>query len=262
VTFPTPDSGPIEPSAGVPRDRRPWEPLGYSGPVGYPGPLEYPVARPGHRYLGEGLVALGLAAVVALLGFPLGMLWSALAPHVPAVMTAEGPVYAQPDGEQPVGAEGTYVFLTLGAGLVLAILAWVLLRRFRGLAVLLGLGLGGVGAGVLTWWYGHRIGRHSAPVGAHFDAAVNLRVRQVGLWHHWLPYVRGDVLFLAIAAILMYVLLAGFSPYPALRRPTEAEVRAAQIRAAESVRAVGDGQLGQWYGHRPDVPEQGDLPIQ
>src|SRR5262249_24442861 len=204
--------------------------------------------RQGRRYTGEALVALGVAGMVALLGFPLGMLWSAVAPHVPAVMTPDGPVYAQPDGEQPIGAEGTYVFLTAGAGLVLAVLAWVLLRRYRGLAVLLGLVLGGVGAGVLTWWYGHRIGRHSAPVGAHFDAAVNLRVRQVGLWHHWLPYARGDVLFLAIAAILMYVLLAGFSPYPGLRRPTEAEVRAAQIRAMESVRAAGDSQLGQWYG--------------
>jgi hypothetical protein len=219
--------------------------------LAYPAPAT--PTRSGYRR--EALVALVVAMVVALLGFPLGALWSAMAPHVPAIMTADGPVYAQPDGEQPVGAEGTYVFLTLGAGVLLAVLAWLLLRRYRGLAVLLGLGLGGIGAGVLTWWFGHRIGRHSAPVGAHFDAAVNLRVRQVGLWHHWLPYARGDVLFLAIAAILMYVVLAGFSPYPSLRRPTPAEV-------VGLVGAGGDGQLGERDGYRPELAEQGDLPAQ
>jgi hypothetical protein len=208
------------------------------------------------------LVALGVAVVVALLGFPLGALWSALAPHIPAIMTEDGPVYEHPDGEQPIGAEGTYVFLTLGTGLVVAILAWLLLRRYRGPGVLLGLGLGGVAAGVLTWWFGHGIGRRTAPLGAHFQAAVNLRVRQVGLWHHWLPYARGDVLYLALAAILMYVLLAGFSPYPSLRRPSVEEVRAAHIRAEESVRAVGDTQLGEWNGHRPDLAQQRDLSAQ
>jgi hypothetical protein len=224
--------------------------LGYAGPA----VLTYPTERPRPRYGREALVALVLAAVVTLLGFPLGLLWSALAPHVPAVMTADGPVYAQPDGEQPVGAEGTYVFLTLGTGLVLAILAWLLLRRYRGPAVLLGLCLGGIGAGVVTWWFGHKIGRHSAPVGSHFDAAVNLRVRQVGLWHHWLPYARGDVLLLAIAAILMYVLLAGFSPYPSLRRP--------RVNEMGSVGVVGDGQFGERNGYRPDLSEQGDFPAQ
>jgi hypothetical protein len=232
---------------------RPWQPLGYPGPS----VLTYPTERARPRYRREALIGLVLAVLVTLLGFPLGILWSAVAPHVPAVMTADGPVYAQPNGEQPVGAEGTYVFLTLGTGLVLAILAWIVLRRYRGLAVLLGLALGGLGGGVLTWWYGHKIGRHSAPVGAHFDAAVNLRVRQVGLWHHWLPYARGDVLLLAIAAILMYVLLAGFSPYPSLRRPG-----AEETTTTGSVGAVGDGELGQRNGYRPDLAEQGDLPAQ
>jgi len=197
------------------------------------------------------VVALAVAVGVGLLGFPLGALWNLLAPHIPAVMTDEGPVYADPNGEQPIGVEGTYVFITLGTGIVLAILAWALLRRYRGVAVLLGLAVGGVGGGWLTWWYGHSLGRTSAPVGTRFPAPVNLRVKEIGLWHHWLPYVRGDLLFLAFAAILTYVLLAGFSPYPSLRKP-----------GPGSVGAAGDGQFGQWHGYRPDPAEESDLPTE
>jgi hypothetical protein len=262
VTYASPEPPPVEPSEEP--YRRPWEPLGYTGPSAYPVNLDYPLDRPARRRpLWRGpLIALSVAAAATLTGFPLGLLWNALAPHVPALMTDQGPVYADPEGEQTIGVEGTYVFLTLGAGLVLAILAWMLLHRTRGVAVLLGLALGGVGGGVLTWWYGHSLGQRSAPLGVRFPAPVNLRVRQVGLWHHWLPYARGDVLFLALAAVLMYVLLAGFSAYPSLRKPTPQEVREEQLRAAESVRAVGDGQLGQGYGYRPDPAQESDLPAQ
>lgn len=214
--------------------------------TGYVWPVVLERPRRGKLWAGP-VVGFGLAVVVAALGLPLGALWSAIAPHIPATMTDQGPIYADPEGEQPVGGEGTYVFLTLGAGLVLAILAWVLLRRYRGVAVLLGLAVGGVGAGALAWWFGHRIGQTTAPVGTTFPAAVRLRVAHLGLWHHWLPYARGDVLFLALAAVLMYVLLAGFSAYPSLRRPDE------------SVWTVGDGELGQRYGYGPDPAQESDL---
>lgn len=261
MTFASPEPPPAEPP--VDGYTRPWEPLGYRGPAAYPAVLDYPLQRPTRRWMWlSPLVGLAVALVVAATGFPLGWLWSVLAPHTPAVMTDQGAVYADPEGEQPVGAEGTYVFLTLGAGIVLAVLAWVLLRRYRGVGALLALAFGGGGAGVLAWWWGHRIGKVTAAVGQHFLAPVNLRVRQVGLWHGWLPYARGDVLFLALAAVLTYVLLAGFSAYPSLRRPTPLEVQAEQLRAAESVRAVGDGQLGQGYGYRPDPAQESDLPAQ
>ncbi len=208
-TYPAPE--PVPAAAGFP-----WQE--------YPGPVA-PAGK--RRRLGvEALVALVAAVVVAALGVPLGALWSALAPHAPALMTNDGAVYAEPEAEYLVGAEGWYVFLTLGAGVLVAALAWALLRRYRGVLVLLALGLGGAAAGVLAFWFGHRQGyahakdlvAHAAP-GTHFTLPVNLRVGQYGLWHHWLPYARGDVLFLAIAAVLVYVLLAGFSPYPSLRRP-------------------------------------------
>ncbi len=203
--LPAPPPSPASPSPAV----QPWPPAGRD--------------RITFR---EVLAGLGLAVVVALLGFPLGWLWSAVAPHATAVMTGDGAAYARPNQEQLIGAEGWYVFLTTLAGLVLAVLAWLVLRRFRGMLVLLGLGAGGVVSGVLAYWTGHRIGLthareliRNAPVGAHFTLPVSLRVQQVGLWHGWLPYARGDVLFLAVMAVLVYALLAGFSPYQSLRPP-------------------------------------------
>jgi hypothetical protein len=190
---------------------------------------------PPKRRLGrEVLVALAVAVVVALLGFPLGALWSAVAPHAPAITVSGCPtgtrcgVYADPEKEYLVAAEGWYVFLTLGAGIVIAALVWAFLRRYRGVPMLLALGLGGAVAGVLTFWTGRMIGRshadevlrHATP-GTELSLPVTLRVGHYGLWHGWLPYARGDVLFVAVTAVLIYVLLAGFSPYPSLYAPKQ-----------------------------------------
>jgi hypothetical protein len=173
---------------------------------------------------GELFAALGVAVVVALAGFPLGWLWSAVAPHTPVQMISEGAVLSQPEQEQMIADEGWYVFLTIAAGVLAAALAWAFLRRYRGWLVTLGLGLGGVVSGSIAGWFGHRIGLAHfrdlvahAPVGTNFLAPVSLRVKHVGWWHHVLPYARGDVLSMAIAAILIYLLLVAFSPHPSLR---------------------------------------------
>ncbi|GIH19075.1 hypothetical protein [Rugosimonospora africana] len=176
--------------------------------------------------LSEILLAVGVAALITALGFPLGWLWSAAAPWIPAEKVPRAAVLAQPEQEQIIADEGWYLLITVVAGLVLALLAWILLRRHRGVFMVLGLAVGGVLGGVLTLKFGHHIGTHhfknlvaNAPVGTQFPAPVNLRVQQIGLWHHWLPYARGDVLALAITATALYVLLAGFSAHPSLRGP-------------------------------------------
>ncbi len=169
------------------------------------------------------LAGLSVAAVTALLGLPLGWLWSALAPRTPVVMTSGGAALAHPEQEQMIADEGWYLFLSIGAGIVIAALAWGLLRRYRGPLMLVWLAIGGLFSGVLAYWLGHQIGlsrfRHlaaHAAAGTNFSAPVNLRVRQMGLWHGWLPYVRGDVLTLAITVTLVYLLLAGFAADPSL----------------------------------------------
>ena len=56
---------------------------------------------------------------------------------------------------------------------------------------------------------------------------MDLRIKQAGniaLWHGWLPYLSGVLLYLAIAAIVTYLLIASFTASPSLvtrrRRPT------------------------------------------
>jgi hypothetical protein len=198
-----------------------------------PVPEEAYVPTPQRRrsWVPEALVGLAVAVVVAGLGVGLGLAWEKIAPHAVKVMLADGPVFLKPTDEKVVADEGWYVFLTIGAGIVIAVLAWVLLRRFRGPAVLLGLAVGGTGAGVLTYVIGHRIGYdradyllHHAPYGTQITLPVDIRVQRIGLWHGWIPFVRGDVLCLAIAAVLVYLLLAGFSAYPSLRPPRNDEL--------------------------------------
>ena len=174
----------------------------------------------------EVLLAIGVAVVVALAGFPLGWLWSAVAPKTPVQMISDGAVLSQPEQEQMIADEGWYLFLTVLAGVLAAGLVWAFLRRYRGVPMLLGLSVGGVVSGSLAAWFGHHIGyahfkdlAQHAPVGTNFLAPVSLRVKQVGWWHGFLPYARGDVLAMAIAVLVVYLLLAAFSAYPSLRGP-------------------------------------------
>jgi hypothetical protein len=169
-------------------------------------------------------VAVVAAAVIAALGLGLGLIWSGVAPWVPVVRVPTGAVLAQPEQEQMIAAEGWYLIITILAGVALAVLAWTLLRRFRGVPALLGVTVGSVAAGLLAYWVGHHLGHghaeylaNHAPVGTAFSVPPNLRAQQFGLWHGWLPYARGDVLAMAIAAIVTYFLLAGFSSHPSLR---------------------------------------------
>jgi hypothetical protein len=148
-------------------------------------------------------------------------------------MSSDGAVLAQPEQEQMVADEGWYLGITVVVGILVAILAWALLRRYRGVPVALGLTLGSLGGGVVTWRFGRQIGlthfRHlaeHAAVGTTFGKPVDLRVAHIGLWHGFLPYARGDVLALAIAATIVYLLFVGFSPHPSLRAPRRSEVEA------------------------------------
>lgn len=175
----------------------------------------------------KGVVGVATAGVITLLGFPLGWLWSALAPGLPVVINDQRQLLLNDvEGEQRAAAEGTYILLTVGAGMVLAILAWILLRRFRGLPVAVALAVGGAGMGWLAWRFGHTIGlshalalARTAPVGTVFTIPPDLRIKQPGAvawWHGAIPYITGDLLYAGIAALLVYLLCVGFSASPTL----------------------------------------------
>jgi len=161
----------------------------------------------------ELLIALAVAATVAAAGAPLALLWTAVAPKVQIVMTDGGAFHTEPEPEGYIGGEGVFVIITLAAGLVAAIVTWLVVNRRRGPIVLAGLALGSVGGALLMAWIGHRIGLSDferllkeAPVGARFERPVD---------------VRGDrsaIPVQAVSAVAAYTLLAAFSIEPTLRR--------------------------------------------
>ena len=55
-----------------------------------------------------------------------------LAPDTPVLKTAEGAIYAEPQPEQPIAADGWFSLLGLGFGLLVALVLWFVLRRRRG----------------------------------------------------------------------------------------------------------------------------------
>ncbi|PRW64392.1 DUF2567 domain-containing protein [Actinopolyspora mortivallis] len=100
------------------------------------------------------LPGLSVFSLLALLGLPLGWVWSRLAPAQESVMTADGelvPVLVESYHE----FDGLAIFLLLGlsAGVLVAAALW-LLRGRRGPVLLLAAVLGSVLAG----WLGTRVG--------------------------------------------------------------------------------------------------------
>ncbi|MEW2591662.1 DUF2567 domain-containing protein [Micromonospora aurantiaca] len=193
--------------------------------AGYPGVVaELPGATRSRRPL---LTALGVVALLTALGAPLGLLWAWAAPATPVRQTPAGTVYATTQPEQPIAADGWFSLLTLGFGVLAAIALWVLLRRRRGPAGLVAVTLGGLGAAVVAWQVGRRIGLstfqrlvETAPPGTAFTKPVDLRAGGVD-WYGPLPVPHGNLLLAAFGAAVTYTLLAGWSRWPSLRPEPE-----------------------------------------
>jgi len=178
------------------------------------------------------IAALGTAAIIAVLGLPLGWAWSSFAPWLPGVVRSDGLYLLEPYGEQRAGQETWFILLSIGTGIVIGIIAWAALRRFRGPLMVVALAVGGIAGGWIAWRFGHNIGRgHALSVAEHArvgDVVLvppDLRIKQGGniaFWHG-LPYLSGVLLYLAIAAIVTYVVIAGFATNPYLFGPKPGE---------------------------------------
>ncbi|MCX4471026.1 DUF2567 domain-containing protein [Micromonospora sp. NBC_01655] len=233
---PRPAAGPQAPgrSAGLPVPAGTPAAAPGADPLAWPAPgpatpdtgnVPPPAAdRPAHRPGRSLAVALGAAAALAALGVPLGLLWAAVAPDTPVVKTAEGAVYAQPQPEQPIAADGWFSMLGLGFGVLAALALWMLLRRHRGPAGLLAGVLGGLAAAPVAWQVGRRIGLSTydrlladAPPGQAFTKPADLRAGGVHWFLDVLPVPYGNLLLPAFAAAVAYTLLAGWSRWPSLR---------------------------------------------
>ncbi|WP_442791892.1 DUF2567 domain-containing protein [Micromonospora sp. NBC_01740] len=175
-------------------------------------------------------VRLALLTVLAssVLGVPLGLLWAALAPDTPVIKVAEGAIYAEPQPEQPIAADGWFSLLGLGFGVLAALVLWILLRRLRGPVGLFAIVLGAFGAALVAWQVGRRTGLagyerllESAPVGQAFEKPADLRAGGIEWVFGVLPVPHGNLLLPAFGAAVTYTLLAGWSRWPSLRPERE-----------------------------------------
>lgn len=181
------------------------------------------------------------AAAVAVLGAPLGWVWAALAPDVPVVVVQGGVAPTDTQPEEFFAADGWFVLLGAGFGLLAAVAVWILLRRFRGPAALVALTAGTIGAGIFAWWVGHRVGLSGyqsqalrAAAGTTLDRPPELRAKELGWWFGFIPRVQGDVLVPALIAAVTYTMLAAWSHQPSLRHeepgpPAEEPLASAQL---------------------------------
>jgi hypothetical protein len=182
---------------GTPDELTGWEP-----------PL--PRRRPLRRNV---LVALAVTAALAVAGAPLGLFWAWLAPSVPVINAGRsGIVDRDPSPEGAIAADGWFTLLGFGFGLLAAVLIWLVLRRDRGPALLLGVAFGGIACALVAWQVGRLPGlsawqewRASSSPGAIYERPPDLRAH-------------GPLLVIAFAAVIVTTLLAGWSNDPDLER--------------------------------------------
>jgi hypothetical protein len=181
----------------------------------------------------EWMSALAVAGCVAATGLLLGLVWYLSAPTLPLRKVEKGLQYLAPDPEQPVAADGWFVLLGLGLGLIVAVLVWIFASRARGPIQLIGLTLGAIAAGYVAWQFtvftfdqnhfAQRAKQAQANDIVHRPAELQAtnspvclpgagKCRSVRSGELWVP---------AFGAVVTYSLMAGWSRWPGLRRGEE-----------------------------------------
>jgi hypothetical protein len=180
-------------------------------------------AQASSRRFSTRAVAVGLGLVTSVLGLGVGWLWHLVTPRALIMRVEGGFVYLEEDPEQLIGADGWFLLIGLITGVVLAVLAWVVLRHFRGWAVLVALAVGSLVAGWLAWWLGVRLEeaylatlQATASVGDQVRAPAVLRITDLSASEYWPPKLTGVVAAQALASVAMYTVLAGFAAHPDL----------------------------------------------
>jgi hypothetical protein len=112
---------------------------------------------------GGGLVAsrirVGVLATLAItvLGVPIGLLWVAIAPRTAYQVSGGKGVLADPETQTLIAADGWFAVLTVAAGLLCGLAAYLLAGRVGELGPLVGIAAGGVAAAIVAWRLGHFI---------------------------------------------------------------------------------------------------------
>lgn len=157
------------------------------------------------------------------LGLPLGLGWARLAPAVPVRVIPDGLAFARAQPSEPVAADGWFLLLGFGFGILVAVAVWAV-RPIRGSVGLLALTIGAVGAALLAWGIGRQLGQSAfeaavaqAEPGAVIARPAQLRIVRASWWP---PLLQGAPLAPALAGTITYTLLAAWSRFPSLRPPS------------------------------------------
>ena len=160
----------------------PWQtPLSGSG--------SHPVPPAQEPLYGDGVLtvlrqAAAVAGLLTVAGIALGLLWLWLAPRVPLISDATAVFLKDSEGEQAIGADGTFVLLALAFGAVAALVVF-LFRRRGGVGLVVGLAIGGLLGSLVAWRFGIWFGGGSDVVarakaagkGVTFDAPIKLNAK-------------------------------------------------------------------------------------
>ncbi|MEU1949768.1 ABC transporter permease [Streptomyces sp. NPDC020125] len=187
-------------------------------PSGHPGGSEHSEhsehSEPGPELRAELVQASLVAIAVAVSGVLLGLLWLWLAPKVPLVSDGTAVYLKNSEGEDAIGADGVFTLLGLAFGAVSALIVFLLFRH-GGIALVIGLAIGGVLASVIAWRLGLWLGPTSDVVahakeagkGVTFDGPLKLGAK-------------GALLAWSVAAMVIHLALTGLfgprDPEPAL----------------------------------------------
>jgi hypothetical protein len=117
-----------------------------------------PAARAVRARRDDLVAALMTAAVTVLLGAPVGLLWTALAPHSHVSVEAGGAFIADAETEVFIAGDGWFVGITLLVGVLIGVLAWLVVRQ-SGPFVVVGLFVGGLAAAYVASKVGVRVGQ-------------------------------------------------------------------------------------------------------
>jgi hypothetical protein len=106
-------------------------------------------------------IRIGLLAALAItvLGVPIGLLWVAIAPRTAYQVSGGKGLLADPETQTLIAADGWFAVLTVAAGLLCGLAAYVLAGRLGELGLLPGIAVGGGAAAVVAWRLGHLIGQ-------------------------------------------------------------------------------------------------------
>lgn len=173
------------------------------------------------RPLLTAIQAVAVLLAVSALGWPLGVLWQAVAPNIPVLVVADGAIYDDTQPEQFMGGDAWFVLLGLGFGIVVAAVTWFACKQLRGPLGLVLLAVAGTVAGVVAWKVGREIGvadylngLHTAPEGTHLSKPNDLRIES---FHWWPPRLAGVLLIPALGATLTMTIMAAWSSFSNLR---------------------------------------------